>query len=42
MSNELLTVMAVALITWLGVFVYLWRLDARVSELEASWRHKKG
>jgi len=41
MSNELLTVLAVALITWLGVFVYIWRLDSRVSQLEADLRQKK-
>ena len=40
MSNELLTVMGVTLITWLGVFVYLWRLDTRVRELEISLRKK--
>lgn len=27
-------VMAVALVVWLGVFAYLWRLDRRVRELE--------
>jgi CcmD family protein len=41
MSSELLTVMAVALITWLGVFVYLWRLDSRVKDLEAAQRSNK-
>jgi len=41
MSNELLTVLGVTLITWLGIFVYLWRLDTRVSELEATARKKQ-
>ncbi len=41
MSNELITVLAVTLITWLGVFVYIWRLDTRVRDLETSL-HKKG
>ena len=40
MSNELLTVMGVTLITWFGVFVYLWRLDTRVRDLEISLRKK--
>jgi|GEM_PF-6451491 CcmD family protein len=40
MSNELLTVLGVTLITWIGVFVFIWRLDARVSDLEASLRKK--
>jgi CcmD family protein len=40
MSNELLTVMGVTLFTWLGVFVYLWRLDTRVRDLETSLRKK--
>jgi CcmD family protein len=40
MSNELLTVMAVTLITWVGIFAYLWRLDARVSDLAAAIRKK--
>ena len=40
MSNELLTVMGVTLITWLGVFAYLWRLDARVKQLEVAARKK--
>jgi CcmD family protein len=41
MSNELLTVLGVTLITWLGIFAYVWRLDSRVSELEAGLRQKK-
>jgi CcmD family protein len=41
MSNELLTVLAVTLITWLGIFVYLWRLNSRVDELEAALRKNK-
>lgn len=41
MSNELITVLGVTLITWLGVFVYIWRLDTRVSDLE-TFLHKKG
>jgi CcmD family protein len=40
MSNELLTVMSVTLITWLGIFIYLWRLNSRVSELESALRRK--
>ena len=40
MSNELLTVMGVTLITWLGVFAYLWRLDSRVRDMETSLRKK--
>jgi len=34
MSSDLLTVLGVTLVTWLGIFVYLWRLDARVKALE--------
>ena len=40
MSNELLTVMSVTLITWLGIFIYLWRLDTRVNDLETALRKK--
>lgn len=40
MSSELLTVLGVTLITWLGVFVYLWRLDSRVRDIEADIRKK--
>ena len=40
MSSELLTVLGVTLITWLGIFAYLWRLDARVKNLETSVRKK--
>jgi CcmD family protein len=40
MSNELLTVLGVTLITWLGIFIYLWRLDSRVGEMEAALRKK--
>jgi CcmD family protein len=40
MSNELLTVLGVTLITWLGIFAYMWRLDSKVNELTA--RVKKG
>jgi CcmD family protein len=40
MSNELLTVLAVTLITWLGIFAYLWRMDTRISELAAALRKK--
>jgi len=35
-----MTVLGVTLITWLGVFVYIWRLDTRVSDLEAALRKK--
>jgi CcmD family protein len=38
MSSELLTVMGVTLITWLGVFAYMWRLDSKVDELAARVR----
>jgi CcmD family protein len=41
MSNELLTVLAVTLITWLGIFAYLWRMNARVSDLETALCKKK-
>lgn len=34
MSAELLTVFAVTLVTWLGILIYLWRLDTRVKDLE--------
>lgn len=40
MSSELITVLGVTLITWLGVFIYIWRLDTRVSDLETSLRKK--
>ena len=40
MSSELLTVLGVTLITWFGIFVYLWRLDSRVKELEENL-HKR-
>ncbi|MDQ3814192.1 MAG: hypothetical protein M3347_09615 [Armatimonadota bacterium] len=33
-SQENLFVLAVALLTWGGVFFYLWRLDQRTGELE--------
>jgi len=36
MGSDLLTAVGVALITWLGIFAYLWRLDTRVKSLEAS------
>lgn len=42
MSSELLTVLGVTLITWFGIFVYLWRLDSRVKELEAHLSRQKG
>ena len=40
MSNELLTVLGVTLITWLGLFAYLWRLDSRVKDLETKVRKR--
>ena len=40
MSSELLTVLAVVLVTWTGIFVYLWRLDSRLKDLEAQLRQK--
>ena len=42
MSSELLTVMAVALITWLGIFAYLWRLDSKVKSLEQRLNKRSG
>ncbi len=33
--SPLYSVMFVTLAVWVGLFLYLWRLDARVSEIEA-------
>jgi CcmD family protein len=33
-SGGILWVMAVNLIIWTGLFVYLWRLDRKLAELE--------
>ena len=41
MSSALLTVLGVVLVTWLGIFVYLWRLNAQIDDLEAKLRQKK-
>ncbi len=40
MSAELLTVFAVTLVTWLGILIYLWRLDTRVKDLERDLQRK--
>jgi CcmD family protein len=33
-TTALFIVMAVALVVWLGIFLYLWRLDRKVAKLE--------
>jgi CcmD family protein len=32
--SDLYIVMLVSLISWLGIFYYLWRLDKRIGKLE--------
>lgn len=38
-ATALFIVMAVALVVWLGIFAYLWRLDRRVRDLEQALEH---
>jgi CcmD family protein len=32
--RDLYVVMTVSVIAWAGIFLYLWRLDGRISKLE--------
>jgi CcmD family protein len=38
-QNQLFIVMAIVLVIWLGLYVYLFRLDGRIKKLEE--RHRK-
>ncbi len=39
-TTALFIVMAVALVVWLGIFAYLWRLDGKVKRLEREIQDK--
>lgn len=41
-QNPLYIVLTIALVVWLGVYVYLFRLDSRVRELEKRTPQKHG
>lgn len=40
-TTALWIVLAVALVVWLGVFAYMWALDARIRRLEREMRRKE-
>jgi CcmD family protein len=40
-SNQLYIVMAIVLINWFGLLVYLFRMDSRVSKLERNLQSKE-
>ncbi|MEW6622939.1 MAG: CcmD family protein [Bacillota bacterium] len=34
--SDLYVVLLVTILSWAGIFIYLWRLDARIRELEKN------
>jgi CcmD family protein len=40
--NSLAYIAAVNLVIWTGLFLYLWRLDARISEAERGAGKERG
>lgn len=39
-KNAIYIVMIIVLIVWLGIYLFLWRLDKRVTEIEKEIKEK--
>lgn len=40
-KNSIYIVMLIVLVIWLGIYLYLWRTDKRLSEIEKELKEKE-